>query len=262
MNPYKGEKDPKTGKDMPKIVKKPTKDAKGPKDKIPGGGRNGDNKNMPPVTEALQSGVSMYIAGAAVPRFVSNTGTASDMLKLWNNGADGKGYMVDKDANPLTYFMGDAKIKGYDKKALWSARLSPDQDRLEDPCVEVSGAVAISGYDSCIKAITESTQTAPVVPPAGKRLLATATTVSSSVAIDKVPDCVALYLESCCTSTASCSSQPILTPGVITIADKTCQNVLIMEEICGQEFNISLSGSVQLIAGLAGAASLLAVLAL
>jgi len=81
------------------------------------------------------------------------------------------------------------------------------------------------------------------------------------VTVSTVPDCVAIFLESCCTSTASCSSQPILTPGVITIADKTCQNVLIMEEICGQEFGISLSSGVQLMASLAGAA-LFAVLAM
>lgn len=109
--------------------------------KNPGGARNSENTNMPPVTEALQAGVSMYIAGAAVPRFVSNTGTASDMLKLWNTGANGKDYMIDKEADPLTYFISEGKIKGYDKKALWSARLTPDQDRLEDPCVEAGKTV-------------------------------------------------------------------------------------------------------------------------
>lgn len=41
--------------------------------------------------------------------------------------------MIDLDGNPRTYVY-DNKIKGYDKKALWSARLTPDQDRIEDPC--------------------------------------------------------------------------------------------------------------------------------
>jgi len=112
-NPYKGAKDPKTGKDTAKPVKKvggkfkadgkrdmggqggKEKEDKDAMKKLPGGGRNMENTIMPPVTEALQAGVSMYIAGAAVPRFVSNTGVASDKLKRWNTGLNGIGYMVD-----------------------------------------------------------------------------------------------------------------------------------------------------------------------
>jgi hypothetical protein len=49
--------------------------------------------------------------------------------------------------------------------------------------------------------------------------------------------------------------------GPVSIVDATCDNQLIMEEICGEDFSITLNAS-GLFASLAGVASLLAVLTL
>lgn len=58
--------------------------------------------------------------------------------------------LVDEDSNPGTYFV-NKKVKGFDKKKLWSQRLSPDQERLEDECTIQSGDVVLDPYTNCNK---------------------------------------------------------------------------------------------------------------
>lgn len=70
-----------------------------------------------------------------------------------------------------------------------------------------------------------------------------------------------MFLESCCFSTNTCTSKPITVPGPVTVVDATCDNQLILEEICGDDYSITLNAS-GLFASLAGVASLLAVLTL
>lgn len=275
QNMFKGPKDAQ-GKDKPEKVKRDPNMMK----KDPAG--KAKFKNNPPVTEALATGFGMYIAGSVVPRFVSPTGVATDAFKLWSTGNTTanvtREYIIDKDNNTRTYFIADGKIKGYDKKALWSARATPDQERLEDPCPMSSGSVSLEPYLSCQLPVANST--APVPPPMPpqngtlpvngtnatdpakpKRILATTeTAVGSTVTVKTIPDCVAVFLESCCTSTNACTATPILTPGTTTIADTTCANTLVMEEICGQDSTVKLN-SVQQFAGIASVAAMLAVLA-
>lgn len=170
--------------------------------------------------------------------------------------------MIDRDGNPRTYTY-DPKIKGYDKKALWSARVSPDQERLEDPCVMTGDVADLSGYTSCTIVVTPDTES---VKPAARLLQAVegstqVVTVGTTINVNSIPECVAVFSESCCFSTNSCTTTPILVAGPVTFVDATCDNQLIMEEICGDDFAITVNAT-GLFVSLASVASLLAVLTL
>lgn len=170
---------------------------------------------MPPATEALRTGYEMYIVANAVPRMVFVNGTATDTLKAWAGTVD-KEYMVNRDANPRTYVQSSG-VKGYDKKALWSARVAPTQDRLEDPCDMTGDVASISAYVSCTYVVTPDTE--PTNPATARRLQSVpigstqAVTIGTTINVASVPDCVAIFIESCCFSTNTCTSKPVTVPG-------------------------------------------------
>lgn len=149
---------------------------------------------------------------------------------------------------------------------MWSARTSPDQERVEEPCDVTGEAIEITGYDSCIvlpeiAPVEEAAATtdAAATEDGAARLLQTTATTSGTFDLAEFDECVAVFLESCCTSTGTCEAKPIEAAGVITVADTTCENVVIMEEICGDSFTIGANAS-----GLfffSGIASILAIMA-